>query len=139
MIEHFVVPMFSILWWQGISFSAVFITIPVMLGKKLATPEKRLLGFILGIFLLLLTLSLHPIMVQKGIWNLKSSLPLQLCSISALLSGFIFFYKNQFLYELLIYWGLAGAIHSLLTPEISLGSDPFFIFEYYAAHHCSWI
>lgn len=134
MIEHFVVPVFSEIWWQGLIFSAGLISIPVMLGRRLDIATQKQLGLILGTFLLLLSLSIHPYMISKGMWTPKSSLPLQLCSISALLSGLLFFSRHQLMYELVVYWGLAGAIHSLLTPEMSLGRDGYLIFEYYAAH-----
>jgi hypothetical integral membrane protein (TIGR02206 family) len=134
MIEHYVVPLFSNLWWIGLLFSALFIALPILIVRNKPEQYQLKFGFWLGVFLLMLSLSIHPYMALKGKWVLQSSLPLQLCSMSALLSGFIFFYRSQILFECLLYWGLAGAIHSILTPEMSLGNDTFLIFEYYAAH-----
>lgn len=134
MIEHFVVPLGSELWWYGLLFSALFIALPIAWMRNKPEHVQVKFGFWLGVFLLFLSLSIHPYMAFKGNWVLESSLPLQLCSLSALLSGFIFFYRSQILFECLLYWGLAGAIHSILTPEMSLGDDNYLIFEYYAAH-----
>lgn len=134
MIEHFVVPIFSDTWWAGIVFSIFFIGIPIIFGKLLPEKSQNRFGFFIGILLLATALSVHPYMAYEGIWDLRSSLPLQLCALSGFLSGIAFFYRNQIVYELLIYWGIPGAFHSLLTPEMSLGGSSFIVAEFYVAH-----
>lgn len=134
MIEHYVVPILSPLWWMGLIFSSLFIAIPIVWARNKSELFQDKLGFYLGLFFILLSFSVHPYMLINGTWNIKSSLPLQLCGISAWLSGIVFFTRSQVLFECLLFWGLAGAIHSILTPEMSLGNDNYTIFEYYASH-----
>ncbi|PHX91546.1 MAG: TIGR02206 family membrane protein [Flavobacteriales bacterium] len=73
--------------------------------------------------------------IDKGIWTLKLSLPLQLCSLSSLLAGYTILRGSQIGYEFLIYWG-AGAIQSYVTPEITNGEGLFNLFDYCISHGC---
>lgn len=134
MIEHFVVPINSELWWKGLIFSFFFISTPIILGKLSKPAFKVTLGKVIGVLLIATSFSVQVYMVMNHMWDARSSLPLQLCSISGWLSGIAFFTANQLLFECLLYWGLAGAIHSLFTPEMSLGNHSFIVFEYYVGH-----
>lgn len=131
---HFQVPLFGNLWWGGLSISLVVIVLPLLWVKNKNTTHIKKTGKIIGAILLAISLAIHIYLLAVGRWDLRSSLPLQLCSMSSILSGLVFFVPNQLLFELLIYWGLPGAVHSLITPEMSQGFSPFLYIEYYLAH-----
>ncbi len=98
-------------------------------------PERQMaLGKAIGLFLLLTAFVIHIYEWNKGTWNLQNSLPLHLCAISGILSGLTFFWPNQRAFELLVFWGVPGAFHSLLTPEMAHGYTEFLFVEYYIAH-----
>ena len=73
-------------------------------------------------------------MYYLDLWTIESSLPLHLCGLSAILSGIVLFWKRQWAYECLYYWGLPGAFHSFLSPEFTSGTQGFLFFEYYISH-----
>ena len=77
---------------------------------------------------------IHAYLIYLGKWNIQSSLPLQMCSISAILAGVVIFWRNQWLYEFLFFWGIPGAFHSLLTPEFTNGTEGFLFVEYFISH-----
>lgn len=135
MIPHETIELFGLLWWSAILITVFFITIILWWGRKKATPEQiKIASIIIGVVLLSRAILIHPYQVYLGKWSLQSSLPLQMCAMAAWLSGIVMFYKNQKVFEILYYWGLPGAFHSLMTPEFTLGASGFWFFEYYLAH-----
>jgi hypothetical integral membrane protein (TIGR02206 family) len=131
---HYQIPLLSGLWWGGLSIATAVVSFPLIWLRNKSETFVAKSGKIIGALLLIVSLLIHIYLIWAGKWDLRSSLPLQLCSMSAILSGLIFFVPNQLLFELLIYWGLPGAVHSLLTPEMSQGFSPFLYIEYYIAH-----
>jgi hypothetical integral membrane protein (TIGR02206 family) len=134
MNNHYVVPQFSYLWWAGFAFSALFIFLSLYTGKKLKPEGQKRLGHLFGLLFLLMVFLMHIYEWLSGSWDLQKSLPLQLCAMSAILSGLVFFWPSQRAFELLVYWGIPGAFHSILTPEMSHGHSDFIILEYYISH-----
>lgn len=46
----------------------------------------------------------------------------------------VLLWRNQRAYEFLFYWGIPGALHSLLTPEFTGGRDGLLHYEYFFSH-----
>lgn len=66
-------------------------------------------------------------------WTVQTYLPLHLCSLSTFLAIIFLVYRNQWVYEFLIFWS-AGAIHAFITPEITSGASTFHIIEFSISH-----
>lgn len=79
--------------------------------------------------------SFHLWSMETGQWSVNNSLPLQLCSISALLSCVMLISKSKWLYEILYFWGIGGALQAILTPEIGPYTFPHFrYFQFFLGH-----
>ena len=73
--------------------------------------------------------------ITTGLWSVKYTLPLQLCSITTILTAVLLVTKSKKLYEVIYFWGIGGAIQALLTPEIGIYTYPHFrYFEFFIAH-----
>jgi len=135
MIPHETIELFGSLWWSAILITVFFITIILWWGRNKATPDQiKTASMVIGIVLISRAVLIHPYQMYLGMWTMKSSLPLQMCGIAAWLSGIVMFTRNQRIYEVLYFWGLPGAFHSLMTPEFTLSSSGFWFFEYYLSH-----
>ncbi len=134
MIEHEIIPLFGQQWWVGNAPTVVVVFLFLILGKKMNVVWLHKTTFILGGFLLSVAILSHPYQLALGRWSLQSSLPLQMCAISALLSGLLLLFKRQWMYEIVYFWGIPGAFHSLMTPEFTLGTDGLFFIEYFVSH-----
>lgn len=131
---HYAIAPGSQEWWTGIAFSLAFIVLPPYFLQNKKDETKTWTGKVIGTFILLVIVIQHFYLLNTGKWHLHSSLPLHLCSMSVILAGIIHFKPGQNLFELLVYWGLPGAFHSILTPELTHGFSPFLYAEYYIAH-----
>jgi hypothetical integral membrane protein (TIGR02206 family) len=131
---HYAISPGSHEWWAGIVFSLAFIMLPIYWVKDKSDQVKTGTGKAIGAAILMVIIIQHGYLLSTGKWQLHSALPLHLCSISVIIAGLIHFKPGQNLFELLVYWGLPGAFHSLITPELTHGFSPFLYAEYYIAH-----
>ena len=61
-------------------------------------------------------------------------LPLQLCDVAILLTAAALWTRRPILVELAYFWGLAGTIQALLTPDLPYHFPTYPFFQYYLAH-----
>ena len=64
--------------------------------------------------------------IAVGIWTVQSVLPLQLCDVLVILTGFSLLSKNQTLYEFSYFLGIGAACQSLFTPDAGMFGFPHF-------------
>lgn len=70
----------------------------------------------------------------QGRWTAKSSLPLALCDLTTLVASAALLTLQPLLVELTYFWGLAGALQSLVTPDLQSAFPSLVFFEYVLAH-----
>jgi hypothetical integral membrane protein (TIGR02206 family) len=70
---------------------------------------------------------------------LKASLPLELCDISMIISAIMFACKSYHLYEIVYFWGMAGSLEALITPDLGIYTFPHFVFFQFFLSHGSII
>ena len=135
MHEHFLVPMFSFIWWFGIIGAFAFYFSLAKLGlyfRKKGT-ERLYKNVLFGVFAIREVL-IHGYYIYAGVFSLKDSLPLHLCNISYIMSLICLFKFVPILYEFVLLLGMVGASMSFITPEMTHGYHPFLAFDYYLSH-----
>lgn len=87
-------------------------------------------------FILLLGFELlyHYWLYSGGYWDMTFTLPLQLCSISLILSLLLLVTNSRILAVVLYFIGGVGAFAALLTPELFLGFPHFRFFQFFITH-----
>ena len=88
----------------------------------------------LSLFAVLVYVMTTVFAVNAGEWTVHDFLPLQLCTISFFICILVLFIKKQWLYEWAILVALPSGLHSILTPELSMGLSNWYLFEYYFVH-----
>jgi hypothetical integral membrane protein (TIGR02206 family) len=66
--------------------------------------------------------------------RLAYSLPLQLCDVAIFAAAAALWTRRQSLVEVTYFWGLAGTVQALLTPDLPEHFPSFPYFQYYIAH-----
>jgi hypothetical integral membrane protein (TIGR02206 family) len=66
--------------------------------------------------------------------DLASALPLQLCDAAIFVAAAALILRKQLLVEVTYFWGLAGTIQAVITPDLPHHFPSFPFFQYYAAH-----
>jgi hypothetical integral membrane protein (TIGR02206 family) len=67
-------------------------------------------------------------------WSAATSLPFALCDIATLIAAAALVTLSPLLVELTYFWGLAGTLQALLTPDLSAPFPSLTFFEYVIAH-----
>jgi hypothetical integral membrane protein (TIGR02206 family) len=66
--------------------------------------------------------------------SIQFSLPLQLCDLAGFVAAFALWFRTPFLVELTYFWGIAGTLNSIVTPDVSDHFPSFSFLQYYASH-----
>jgi len=125
---------FSPFWWECMVMVVVILTIVVRAPLHLKKINIKLYANFIALFFLGNYIFENYYNYSNGYWNLKQSLPVHLCSVSYFICIFLLFNFKQWLAECLFYWGLAGGIHSLLTPEFTVGMEGYNFYAYFINH-----
>ncbi|MDE2796250.1 MAG: TIGR02206 family membrane protein [Gemmatimonadota bacterium] len=64
----------------------------------------------------------------------REHLPLHVCGMTVLLSVATLLWRRRWTYELLYFWGLAGATNAMVTPELAEGFPHYVFFQYFISH-----
>lgn len=107
--------------------------VSLFLIKRLSQPN-RLMEHLFALSLLVMEALYHVWMLRTGRWNLSYSLPLELCSISLILTILLLWTGNRRLYEFVFYVGIGGALQAILTPDLDMGFPHFRFFHFFYTH-----
>ncbi|WP_163099238.1 TIGR02206 family membrane protein [Peribacillus alkalitolerans] len=87
-----------------------------------------------SISLIFMELVYHIWMYVTQSWNLAYSLPLELCSISLILTVILLLRRKFIIYEILLFTALLGASQAILTPVLSFDFPHFRFFHFFYTH-----
>ncbi|WP_299227690.1 TIGR02206 family membrane protein [uncultured Psychroserpens sp.] len=118
-----------------IGFSIVF-AIALILYAKRSSNEKlqKSLFNSLALVVSLTVLLYHLYTFVFETYNVKTDLPLYLCSLMSLLIPVFSYYKRYWMFEVLVFWIIAGTLQGVLTPDIAVGFPSFDYFRYWVVH-----
>lgn len=86
----------------------------------------------IGISLTVLSFHLHKLIFED--YNIQKDLPLYLCSLLAILIPLFTFYRKFWMYEILVFWIIAGTLQAVITPDIASGFPTFDYVRYWVVH-----
>ena len=65
---------------------------------------------------------------------LKDHLPLHICGVGLYLTAWVLVRPNQFAYELAYFWGLAGTLQAVITPNLVDGFPSYAFVQFFITH-----
>ncbi|MFJ7935956.1 TIGR02206 family membrane protein [Sporosarcina sp. NPDC096371] len=124
--------MFSPAHIMAIGVLALLIFLLFILRKKGSMEHKYERLFALS--LLVIEVLYHVWMITTGRWGLNDSLPLELCSISLLVTIVLLWTGNKHLVDFVFFAGIGGAIQAMATPVLDVGFPHFRYFHFFYTH-----
>ena len=73
-------------------------------------------------------------LVQTGRWDFGSSLPLELCSISLIVTIILLWTGNKKFYSFVFFAGIGGAVQAVATPVLDINFPHFRFFHFFYTH-----
>lgn len=134
MNDHAIMLPLSSEWITWNSLTLFFILLVIFIARNLKESNKTKLAHILGIIVIVEFIFIQLYYVNQGIWTLQDSLPFHLCRIMWFNAMILLFTRNQIAFELLLFVGMIGGLHSLLTPEFTHGTDFVVLVDYFLVH-----
>ncbi|EIE02255.1 TIGR02206 family membrane protein [Leptospira licerasiae] len=126
--------------WDPLHFIILFLTAFLGLGlpytaRKFASPKiKNMIGFILGVILLLNYCIYVIYRIDSGYWQVRYDLPMEFCNWSAIVTSLALFTRNRTLAELSYFWVIAGSMQGVITPDLSVTFPHIYFFIFFIAH-----
>ena len=89
---------------------------------------------VLSLLLLADAVSYSIGLVVRGTWSPRTSLPLALCDVAVLVAAVACWWRRALLVELTYFWGLAGTLQAIITPDLNVGFPHLVFFQYVVGH-----
>lgn len=103
-------------------------------GRRRPGPWRARAAQAIGIALLGDALAYVIGLVVAGTFSARTDLPLALCDVALLVAAAACITRAHQLVELTYYWGMAGTLQAIVTPDLSAGFPHVVFFEYLVAH-----
>lgn len=118
-----------------ILIAAIFCFFIIRFAKrKLNAKQKIKVLQLLGAFVSLTIIVFHVYYISQGGYSMSKDLPLFLCSFLALIIPVFTQYRKYWMYEVLVFWIIAGTSQGVITPDIAEGFPTFDYFRYWIVH-----
>jgi hypothetical integral membrane protein (TIGR02206 family) len=91
-------------------------------------------NWILGLVLVATSVAWFVTTVTQSRFSVATSLPFALCDLAALVAAAALFTRQRLLVEVTYFWGLAGTVQALITPDLSEHYPSAVFFEYVVGH-----
>lgn len=106
----------------------------LFLFRNKLTEHSKKTRVVLFSVLLFFEITYQSWLLFTGNWELSSSLPLQLCTISTYLC-LILLITNRFqVFEIVFFTGIGGALQAILTPELFYNFPHFRFIQFFTSH-----
>jgi hypothetical integral membrane protein (TIGR02206 family) len=114
---------------------AILIAVTLIRYAKTISSEsqQRLIHF-LAIFISVSVIAFHVYCALTTNYNIRTDLPLYLCSLLGILIPIFTYYRKYWMFEILVFWIIAGTIQGVITPDISEGFPSLDYFRYWIVH-----
>jgi hypothetical integral membrane protein (TIGR02206 family) len=113
----------------------IFGSVWIFLYRNKLNEEKwRRAEIGIAISLIIMETAYHSWMIINDSWNVSYAIPLELCSISLILTVILLTTKARIIYEILIFTALLGASQALFTPLLNYDFPHFRFFHFFYSH-----
>lgn len=126
-----------ILSWEHllpIGFAVIFTIALMRYAKTLSAEIQQRLIHYFAVFIAVFVLGFHIYHMVFQDYNFSTDLPLYLCSLLGILIPIYTYYRNYWMFEILVFWIIAGTLQGVITPDIAEGFPSFDYFRYWIVH-----
>lgn len=124
----------SVAHWGAIA-CLVLLNLYLIRFRDASDGTKVALRWLLALILVVNEAAWHYWNYAFGTWNVRTMLPLQLCSLLVWTGAYMLITKSYRVYEFMYFMGIGGAIQALATPGIGKYGFPHFVFfQFFLSH-----
>jgi hypothetical integral membrane protein (TIGR02206 family) len=121
-------------YWSSVVLAAVGITVLCVAARRRPGRWTVAVAEAIGLALAGVAISYTVALVLAGTWSARTSLPLALCDMGVVVAALSCWWRVVLLVEVTYFWGLAGTLQGVLTPDLSVGFPHLVFFQYVVGH-----
>jgi len=121
-------------YWSSAALAAIACAAACIAARRSPGTWTRWVARSIGLVLAADAVSYSIGLAVAGTWSAKTSLPLALCDVAVLVAACACWWRVPLLVELTYFWGLAGTLQAVVTPDLNSGFPHLLFFQYVAGH-----
>jgi hypothetical integral membrane protein (TIGR02206 family) len=121
-------------YWSAVGLSLLACVSVSLVARRRPGPWRITAARVIGSALAADVITYSISEAQNGSWSAKTDLPLALCDVAALVAAWACWWRIPLLVELTYFWGLAGTLQAVITPDLNVGFPHLVFFEYLVGH-----
>ncbi|MEH7110111.1 YwaF family protein [Bacillus sp. JJ1764] len=138
--KNFDFEMFSMSHLAIIGILVLGLVVIYLMKEQLKDEKRRKAELGIAISLITIEIIYHVWMIINGSWNVSHAIPLELCSISLILTILLLLTRKKVIYEILLFTALLGASQAIITPALKYDFPHFRYFHFFYTHIMSiWV
>ena len=121
-------------YWSSAALAAIACAVACIAARRAPGTWTRWVAHGIGLVLAADAVSYSIGLAVAGTWSAKTSLPLALCDVAVLVAACACWWRVPLLVELTYFWGLAGTLQAVVTPDLNSGFPHLLFFQYVVGH-----
>jgi len=121
-------------YWTVVTIGALFATAMCVAARLRPGPWTIVAARTTGLVLAADAASYVVAEALDRTWSPRTSLPLALCNVAVPVAAVACWWRAPLLVELTYFWGLAGTVQGLVTPDLGARFPQLVFFQYVAGH-----
>ena len=121
-------------YWSTVALACGVCFILCLTARRRPGPWRVTTARVLALVLGADAVSYSVGLAVRGTWSAKTSLPLALCDAGVLVAAAACWWRDALLVELTYFWGLAGTLQAVATPDLNVGFPHLVFFQYVVGH-----
>ncbi len=134
MTKDIPIEIFTTVWWIGLLFSVITITVILVSLNGKSNQVKSYSSYIFALLFSLMYVITNVITIKNNTWNLLENLPFQICYISLIIGIIVLINKKKWMFEWMVFIASLAGGYAIITPVLTIGNSPWFYFEFYFLH-----
>ncbi|GAC1327863.1 MAG: TIGR02206 family membrane protein [Candidatus Dormibacteria bacterium] len=119
--------------------AAILATVAICLVVPLAVRKRPgawvdIAAYALAVVLVVNEVAWWAVISVRGEWGWDYALPLYLCDAAGFVAAVALVTRRPLLVEVTYFWGLAGTVQAILTPDLRYDFPSYFYFQYFIQH-----
>ena len=123
-------------YWSSVVVAAIGCIVLCTAARRHPGRWTVLVARVIGLLLAADAVSYTVALVVQGTWSPKTSLPLALCDMGVVVAAVACWWRIALLVEITYFWGLAGTLQGIITPDLNVGFPHLVFFQYVVGHLC---
>ncbi|MEO6714098.1 MAG: TIGR02206 family membrane protein [Mycobacteriales bacterium] len=125
----------SAAYWTAVAIAAIVCAGLSLACRRWPGPWTRYAGRAISAVLVLNAVVYYSEPLARGGWSLQRSLPLALCDVALVVAAIACWWPHLDLpVELTYFWGLAGTLQAVLTPDLGADFPELEFFQFVVGH-----